>query len=121
MYEHDRKRRLPAVHRGKRVPNLYTRPKRSDDTRYGDTFEVLFRDESGKQRQKTLNARPFSEQSRRRSSTGPCFGGARYYLLQRSKSRRLPPEYFEVLDGLVKSGERSPKTVKLYGSQYRKH
>ena len=46
MHTHDRKRRLPVVHRGKRVPNLYTRPKRPDDTSYGDTFEVVFRDDS---------------------------------------------------------------------------
>src|SRR4051794_26646256 len=57
MHKHDRKRRLPVVHRGKRVPNLYTRPKRQSDTSYGETFEVVFRDDSGRQRQKTLKAR----------------------------------------------------------------
>ena len=62
MQDHDRKRREPVVYRGQRVPNLWKRPKkdgdtREGDTREGDTFEIVYRDELGKQRQKTLAAR----------------------------------------------------------------
>ena len=57
MPTNHRKRRLPVTHRGQRVPNLYMRPKPARDTREGDTFEVIYRDETGKQRQTTLNAR----------------------------------------------------------------
>src|SRR4051794_35206606 len=53
----DRKRRLPVTHRGQHVPGLYTRPKSPSDKRAGETYEVVFRDETGKQRQKTLTAR----------------------------------------------------------------
>src|SRR4051794_29888772 len=51
------KRRVRVTHRGQHVPNLYTRPKSPADRREGNTFEVIFRDELGKQRQKTLSAR----------------------------------------------------------------
>src|SRR5690348_7638860 len=57
MPANHRNRREPVVHRGQRVPNLWTRPKRPGDHREGDTFEVIFRDDSGRQRQKTLKSR----------------------------------------------------------------
>ena len=57
MHTNHRKRRQPAVHREQRVPNLYVRPKPPTDRREGDTFEVIYRDELGKQRQTTLRAR----------------------------------------------------------------
>src|SRR4051812_22670677 len=57
MQSNDRKRRLPVVHRGQRVPNLYRRPKPATDRREGDCFEIIFRDETGRQRQATLKAR----------------------------------------------------------------
>src|SRR5262249_30149322 len=57
MHANHRKRREPVVYRGQRVRNLYIRPKPSTDRREGDTFEVTYRDETGKQRQKTLRAR----------------------------------------------------------------
>jgi hypothetical protein len=110
MHKHDRKRRLPVVHRGKRVPNLYTRPKRPDDTAYGDTFEVVFRDDSGKQRQKTLAAR----------SVQRAIEEAEEYRTQLRRGEVLPPshitvdkvagEYFDVLEGLV-SSEGHPRSV----------
>jgi hypothetical protein len=57
MRPHHGKRRLPVEHRGRRVPNLYRRPKSPADARNGDTFEVICRDETGRQRLKTLQAR----------------------------------------------------------------
>src|SRR5947207_10169042 len=114
MPEHHRKRRLPVDHRGKRVPNLYKRQKRPNDTSYGATFEVVFRDDSGKQRQKTLAAR----------SVQRAIEEAEGYRTQLRRGEALPPsaltvddvvsEYFDVLDGLVKAGERSQRTVNLY-------
>src|SRR5580765_5787343 len=100
MHKHDRKRRRPVVHRGKRVPNLYTRPKRQGDTSYGDTFELVYRDDSGRQRQKTLQARTVQR----------AVEEAEEWRTQLRRGESLPPspitvdevatEYFNLLQAL---------------------
>ncbi len=121
MYEHDRKRRLPVVHRGKRVPNLHKRPKRSDDQTYGDTFEVMFRDEFGKQRQKTLKARTVrraieeAEEYRTLLRRGEVLPPSRLTVAQ------VVTEHFELQEGLVSAGERSRRTLDHYRQQYKTH
>jgi integrase len=110
-----------VVHRGKRVPNLYKRPKHAGDARYGDVFEVIFRDEFGCQRQKTLRSR----------TVQMAIDEAEEYRTQLRRGEVLPPshvtvnevarEYFEVLDGLVSSGDRAKGTLDLYRQRYGTH
>src|SRR5579871_6680468 len=115
------KRRMPVTYRSQRVPNLYKRPKPATDLREGDTFEVMYRDETGKQRQKTLEARTIQR----------AVVEAEEY---RSKVRRgevLPPstltfgdvanEFLGVTETLVTTGERSRRTLDLYRQRYRTH
>jgi integrase len=121
MHDHHGKRRLPVSNRGRRVPNLYRRPKRPGDTRYGETFEVIFRDEFGRQRQKTLKARTLQR----------AIEEAEEYRTLLRRGEVLPPslisvdevveEYFAVLTGLVKTGERAASTVSLYRQRYQTH
>jgi integrase len=121
MQAHDRKRRLPVFQRGQRVPNLYTRPKHPSDRREGEAFEVIFRDETGQQRQKTLRSRSLRQ----------AIEEAEEYRTELRRGEALPPsrlrfdevveEFFDVMDGLVASGERSPRTRDLYRQRYRSH
>jgi integrase len=121
MHGNDRKRRQPAIHRGQRVPNLYIRPKQPTDRREGDTFEVIYRDETGTQRQTTLKARTVQR----------AIAEAEEY---RSKVRRgeiLPPsnltfgqvadEFLAITATLVETGERSQRTLDLYRQRYGCH
>jgi integrase len=121
MPVNDRKRRLPVIHRGQRVPNLYKRPKREGDRTEGDTFEIIFRDEAGKQRQKTLKARgiqralveaeDYRTQIRRRElvpSSRITFG-------------EVAEEFLGITEALVASGERSQRTLDLYRQRYGTH
>jgi integrase len=121
MHKHDRKRRLPVVHRGKRLPNLYKRPKRNGDTSYGDTFELVYRDDAGRQRQQTLNARTVQR----------AIQEAEEHRTQIRKGEALPrspitvsevaSEYLDVFQALVSTGERSQGTLSLYRQRYRTH
>jgi hypothetical protein len=121
MHTHDRKRRLPVEHRGQRVPNLYRRPKAPHDRREGDTFEVIFRDMTGTQRQKTLKSRSvqraiaeaedYRSQARRGESV----------LCSRLTFAEVAEEFFEITEALVSTGERSRRTLDLYRQRYRKH
>jgi len=121
MHEHDRRRRIPVVHRGQRVPNLYKRPKAETDRREGDTFEVMFRDKERKQRQKTLQARTVqralaeAEQYRTKIRTGELVSPSRLTF------EEVAREYFEITEALVITGERSPRTLSLYRQRYEKH
>src|SRR3954447_263418 len=110
MHANHRKRRLPVVHRGQRVPNLYKRPKSPGDTREGDTFEVIFRDDAGQQRQKTLKARTVQR----------AIAEAEEYRTQLRRGEVVTPsrltvsdvaaEYFEMMEAAVATGERSQLT-----------
>jgi integrase len=121
MQNHDGKRRLPVIRRGQRVPNLYTRPKSPSDRREGDTFEVIFRDDTGRQRQRTLRARSLRQ----------AIEEAEEYRADLRRGDALPPsrltfdevaeEFFNVMDGLVVSGDRSSRTRDLYRQRYRSH
>src|SRR4051794_17074411 len=121
MHAHDGKRRLPVLHRGQRVPNLYRRPKPETDSREGDTFEVIYRDETGKQRQKTLNSR----------SVQRAIKEAEEYRTKVRRGEVIPPtsltfgeaavEFFEITEALVTTGERSQRTLDLYRQRYGKH
>jgi hypothetical protein len=121
MHSNDRKRRLPVEHRGQRVPNLYKRPKREGDRREGDTFEIIFRDDSGKQRQKTLNARTIqravaeAEEYRTRIRRGELTPPSRQTFGE------VAAEFLGITEALVATGERSQRTADLYGQRYRKH
>jgi integrase len=121
MQRHDRKRRLPVVHRGQRVQGLWVRPKSEDDRREGDTYEVVFRDETGAQRQKTLKARTVqravveAEEYRTQIRRGEIVVSSRLTV------NELAEEYFTLMDSLVATGERSPRTLDLYQQRYRTH
>jgi hypothetical protein len=103
------------------VPNLYKRPKPLTDRREGDTFEVIFRDETGKQRQKTLEARTVqraiaeAEQYRTQIRRGEVLASSRRTVGE------VAAEWFVVNDALAESGERSPRTVALYRQRYTAH
>lgn len=121
MHEHDRKRRLRVEYRGQRVPNLWKRPKREGDHREGDTYEVTFRDGTGRQRQKTLIARTLQR----------AIAEAEEYRTQLRKGELVAPsnlrfadvarEYFTLMESLVPTGERSQKTLDLYRQRHRTH
>src|SRR4051794_34867977 len=107
MQTNTRKRREPVVHRGQRVPNLWKRPKRGTDRSDGDTFEVVFRDDLGKQRQQTLKARTATQ----------AIAEAEEYRTQLRRGEAIAPsrltvsevaaEFFQVTETLVATGERS--------------
>src|SRR4051794_15139213 len=113
MHGNHRKRRIPVIARGQRVPNLYKRPKREGDHREGDTFEVIFRDAAGKQRQKTLNARKLQR----------AIAEAEEYRTQVRRGELLSPshltfgevaeEFLGITEALVATGERSQRTLDL--------
>lgn len=121
MYGNDRKRRERVVHRGQRVPNLWRRPKAADDRREGDTFEVIFRDDLGKQRQKTLRARTLqraiaeAEEYRTQVRRGEVVASFRLTLSE------VAIEYFAIFESLVATGERSKRTLDLYRQRFTKH
>jgi integrase len=103
------------------VPNLYKRPKSPGDRREGDTFEVIFRDPLGTQRQKTLKARTLQR----------ALVEAEEYRTQVRRGEIAPPsrltfsevaqEFFTLNESLVATGERSRRTVDLYSQRYRTH
>jgi integrase len=121
MHGNHLKRRLPVTNRGQRVPNLYKRPKRRCDRREGETFEVIYRDELGKQRQKTLAARTVQR----------AIAEAELYRTQVRRGEAVTPsrltvsdvadEYFCVTETLVSTGERSPRTLALYRQRFSAH
>jgi integrase len=121
MYLNHRKRREPVVHRGQRVPNLYRRPKPPSDRREGDTYEVIYRDGDGRQRQKTLRARTvqraISEAEEHRSKL------RRGEILPPSKLTfgEVAEEFLQTTTALVTTGERSKGTLDLYRQRYRSH
>lgn len=121
MPAHSAKRREPVVHRGQRVPNLYKRPKRAADKREGDTFELIHRDEAGKQRQKTLQARTVqraiveAEEYRTKVRRGEVSASSRLTLSE------VAAEYFSRLEAAVATGERAQRTLDLYRQRYRKY
>jgi integrase len=121
MYEHHRKRRIPVVHRGQRVPNLYKRPKTDRDRSDGETFEVMFRDDRGMQRQKTLTARTVqralveAEDYRAKIRRGELVSPSRLTFGDAAE------EFFAITEALVASGERSQRTLDLYRQRYRQH
>lgn len=121
MHSNDRKRRLPVEHRGQHVRNLYKRPKRPNDRREGDTFEVIFRDDSGKQRQKTLKARTIqravaeAEEYRTQIRRGELIPSTRQTFGE------IAAEFFGITEALVGTGERSQRTLDLYRQRHGKH
>jgi integrase len=121
MQNDHRKRRLPVVHRGQRVPNLYMRPKLPTDRRDGETFEIIFRDLSGAQRQKTLRARTVqraiaeAEEYRSQLRRGEIAAPSRLTFGDAAE------EFFDITQALVATGERSQRTLDLYRQRYAKH
>lgn len=121
MHTHHRKRRVPVIHRGQRVPNLYTRPKPPTDRREGDTYEVVFRDEIGKQRQKTLQARTVqravveAEEYRSQVRRGEIVVSSRLTFTE------VAEEFFALMETLVATGERSQRTLDLYRQRFKNH
>jgi integrase len=110
-----------VIHRGQRVPNLYTRPKTPSDSRAGDVYEVVYRDELGKQRQKTLNARTVqraiaeAEEHRTKVRRGEVVAAPRLTMSE------VAAEYLAMTESLVTTGERSQRTLDLYRQRYTKH
>jgi integrase len=121
MPDNSAKRREPVDHRGQRVPNLWKRPKKDGDKREGDTFEVVYRDELGKQRQKTLAARTVqralveAEEHRSKVRRGELVSSSRLTLSE------VAAEYFERVEAAVTTGERSRRTLDLYRQRFSKH
>src|SRR3954467_1568229 len=114
------KRRAPVVHRGQRVPNLWKRPKKDGDKSEGDTFEVVYRDELGKQRQKTLTARTVqrtkveAEEYRSKVRRGEV-------VSSRLTLSEVAAEYFARLEAAVATGELAQRTLDGYRQKYRKY
>jgi integrase len=110
-----------VFHRGQRVPNLWKRPKKEADKREGATFEIVYRDELGKQRQKTLNARTIqraiveAEEYRSKVRRGEVVASPRLTLSE------VAEEYFSRLEAAVATGERSQRTLDLYRQKFRKY
>jgi hypothetical protein len=121
MHDHHRKRRLPVEHRGQRVPNLYRRPKAAQDRREGDTFEVIFRDETGTQRQKTLTSRTVQRAVAEAEDYRTQLRRGEIVVSQRRTFGEAAEEFFEITEALVATGERSRRTLKLYRQRYGKH
>src|SRR5438128_1310076 len=121
MYEHHGKRRLPVSHRGQRVPGLYRRPKRPSDRQDGDTFEVIFRDETGTQRQKTLSARTVQRAVAEAEEYRTQLRRGEVVIASRLTFAQVAEEYFAVTESLVATGERAQRTLDLYRQRYRKH
>ena len=116
-----RKRRLCVTHRGQRVPNLYRRPKPPTDHREGETFEVTFRDEAGKQRQKTLSARTVQRAVAEAEAYRTQVRRGEVIATSRLTVSDVAEEFFAITDTLVTSGERSQATLDLYRQRYGKH
>lgn len=120
MHDHHRKRRLPVTSRGQRVPNLYRRPKAASDTIPGDVFEVIYRDDLGKQRQKTLNSRTVqravveAEEYRSKLRRGEV-------VASRLTVSEIAVEFFDLTESLVSTGERSQGTLDLYRQRFATH
>jgi integrase len=110
---------MPVHHRGQRVQGLWKRPKSEDDSREGDTYEVVFRDETGAQRQKTLKARTVSraiaeaEEHRTQVRRGEIIVSSRLTV------NELAEEYFALMESLVATGERSHRTLDLYRQRFK--
>ena len=121
MQPHHGKRRLPVEHRGRRVPNLYRRPKSPADARNGDTFEVICRDETGRQRLKTLQARTVqravaeAEEYRTQIRRGELTPRSRVTVSE------VAHDLFGITDSMVGTGQRSQRTLDLYRQRYEKH
>jgi integrase len=121
MPEDHRKRRRPVMSRGRRVTNLYVRPKSTNDIREGETYEVVYRDPEGRQRQKTLRSRTLhramaeAEEYRTQLRRGEIPESSRLTF------EDAAAEFFAVSQSLVASGERSRRTVDLYRQRYAKH
>jgi hypothetical protein len=121
MHVHHRKRRLPVEHRGQRVPNLYRRPKSAQDRREGDTFEVIFRDETGAQRQKTLKSRSLQRAVAEAEDYRTQLRRGELVVSTRLTFDEAAEEFFQITEALVATGERSRRTLDLYRQRYAKH
>jgi integrase len=101
------------------VQGLWKRPKSADDTREGDTYEVVFRDEAGAQRQRTLKSRTVqralaeAEEYRTQIRRGEIVVSSRLTMTE------LAEEYFTLMDSLVATGERSQRTLDLYRQRFK--
>src|SRR5207248_429175 len=87
----------------------------------GETFELIFRDSEGTQRQKTLDARTVqraiaeAEQYRSKVRTGEVVSPSRLTFGE------VAEEFFGITEALVATGERSRRTLELYRQRYAKH
>jgi integrase len=115
------KRRLPVIHRGQRVPNLYKRPKRPTDRREGDSFEVIYRDPAGKQRQKTLTSRTVQRAIVEAETFRTQLRRGEAVIPSRLTFSEVAGEFFGVTKALVTTGERSQRTLDLYSQRFAKH
>ena len=121
MHAHNRKRRLPVDHRGQRVPNLYRRPKTANDRREGETFEVIFRDETGAQRQKTLKSRTVQRAIAEAEDYRTQLRRGELVFSSRLTFGEVAEEFFQITGALVATGERSQRTLDLYRQRYGTH
>jgi integrase len=121
MHVHHRKRRLPVEHRGQRVPNLYRRPKAAQDRQEGDTFEVIFRDETGAQRQKTLKSRSLQRAVAEAEDYRTQLRRGELVVSSRLTFGEAAEEFLQITEALVATGERSRRTLDLYRQKYTKH
>ena len=121
MHTDHRKRRMPVINRGRRVPNLYRRPK---PPRIAAKVTPS---------RSSIATRPASS-GRRRSQARTiqrAIVEAEEYRTQLRRGEVLPPsrltfargreEYFEIIEALVATGERSQRTLDLYRQRYRTH
>src|SRR4051812_39797901 len=107
MPSNDRKRRLPVKHRGQRVPGLYKRPKRSNDRRQGDAYEVIYRDDTRKQRQKTLRARTVQRAVVEAEEYRTQMRHGEVATPTRKTFGEVANEFLGITETLVATGERS--------------
>ena len=102
-------------------PELNRRPRSDTDRREGDTFEVVYRDDAGRQRQKTRNARSLqraiieAEEHRSDVRRGEAVPTSRLTF------NEVAHEFFALTESLVATGERSQRTLDLYRQRCSKH
>jgi hypothetical protein len=121
MHAHHGKRRLPVTHRGQRVRNLYRRPKPPTDRRYGETYEVIYRDETGAQRQTTLRARTVQRATVEAEEYRAQVRRGEIVVRSRLTVEEVAGEFFELNEALVATGERSQRTLDLYRQRFKTH
>jgi integrase len=103
------------------VQGLWKRPKSAEDTCEGDTYEVVFRDEAGAQRQKTLKSRTVQRAVAEAEEYRTQIRRGEIVVSSRLTVNELAEEYFTLIDSLVATGERSQRTLDLYRQRYRTH